>query len=101
MMEIDHDSHQVHFEQMRTTDEALDVLIPNEESVSQRLTTPIVTTYVDTEKISFERYENINCYQLIPCLFIEIRLGCGAGVQIKLKRLIILNVKYLVPQMLN
>lgn len=55
MMEIDHDSHQIYFEQMRSTDESLDVLIPNEDSVSQRLTTPIVTTFIDTEKISFER----------------------------------------------
>lgn len=55
MMEIDHDRQQVYSEQMRTTEEALGVLIPNEESVSHRLTTPIVTTYIDTEKISFER----------------------------------------------
>lgn len=55
MMEIDHDLQQVYCEQMRTTDDALGILIPNEDSVSQRLTTPIVTTYVDTEKISFER----------------------------------------------
>lgn len=54
-MEIDHDIQQVYCEQMRTTDDDLGVLIPNEESLSQRLTTPIVTTYVDTEKISFER----------------------------------------------
>ncbi|KAJ8923292.1 hypothetical protein NQ315_001850 [Exocentrus adspersus] len=55
MMEIDHDLQQVYCEQMRTTDDALGILIPSEDSVSQRLTTPIVTTYVDTEKISFER----------------------------------------------
>ncbi|CAG9856866.1 unnamed protein product [Phyllotreta striolata] len=55
MMEIDHDLQQVYCEQMRTTEDSLSVLLPNEESVSQRLTTPIVTTYVDTEKISFER----------------------------------------------
>ncbi|RZC34199.1 ankyrin repeat domain-containing protein 13D, partial [Asbolus verrucosus] len=55
MMEIDHDIQQVYCEEMRTPDVALGILIPNEESVSQRLTTPIVTTYVDTDKISFER----------------------------------------------
>jgi hypothetical protein len=55
MMEIDHDIQQVYCEQMKTPDEALGILVPNEESVSQRLTTPIVTTYVDTDKISFER----------------------------------------------
>lgn len=56
MMEIDHDLQQVYCEEMRTTVDALGVLVPTDESVSQRLTTPIVTTYVDTEKISFERY---------------------------------------------
>ncbi|KAG5899028.1 hypothetical protein JTB14_000054 [Gonioctena quinquepunctata] len=55
MMEIDHDTQQVYCEQMRTTEDTMGILIPNEESVSQRLTTPIVTTYIDTEKISFER----------------------------------------------
>ncbi|XP_063904695.1 ankyrin repeat domain-containing protein 13D isoform X2 [Zophobas morio] len=55
MMEINHDIKQVYCEEMKTPDEALGILIPNEESVCQRLTTPIVTTYVDTDKISFER----------------------------------------------
>ncbi|XP_057658211.1 ankyrin repeat domain-containing protein 13D isoform X1 [Diorhabda carinulata] len=55
MMEIDHDLQQVYCEQMKTTEDSLSILMPNEESVSQRLTTPIVTTYIDTEKISFER----------------------------------------------
>ncbi|KAJ8959065.1 hypothetical protein NQ318_022321 [Aromia moschata] len=55
MMEIDHDLHQVYSEQMKAVDDGLGILIPSEDSVSQRLTTPIVTTYVDTEKISFER----------------------------------------------
>ncbi|XP_049817825.1 ankyrin repeat domain-containing protein 13D isoform X2 [Aethina tumida] len=55
MMEIDHDLQQVYCEQMRAPDEALGILIPHEETVSQRLTTPIVTSFVDTEKISFER----------------------------------------------
>ncbi|CAH0563655.1 unnamed protein product [Brassicogethes aeneus] len=55
MMEIDHDLQQVYCEQMKAPDEALGILVPNEETVSQRLTTPIVTSFVDTEKISFER----------------------------------------------
>ncbi|XP_044272441.1 ankyrin repeat domain-containing protein 13D isoform X2 [Tribolium madens] len=55
MMEIDHDIQQVYCEEMKAPDEALGVLIPTEDSLSQRLTTPIVTTYVDTDKISFER----------------------------------------------
>lgn len=55
MMEIDHDQQQIYVEEMRHSDDASNVLMPTEESVSQRLTTPIVTTYVDTDKISFER----------------------------------------------
>ncbi|XP_030764076.1 ankyrin repeat domain-containing protein 13D isoform X1 [Sitophilus oryzae] len=55
MMEIDHDLRQVYCEEMRTSDESLGILLPNEETVSQRLTNPIVTTYIDTDKISFER----------------------------------------------
>lgn len=63
MMEIDHDIQQVYSEEMKTPDEALGVLIPTEESISQRLTTPIVTTYVDTDKISFERYFSEKIFQ--------------------------------------
>lgn len=56
MMEIDHDLKQVFCEQMKVPTESLGLLVPSEEALSQRLTTPIVTTYVDTDKISFERY---------------------------------------------
>ncbi|KAF2882069.1 hypothetical protein ILUMI_24117 [Ignelater luminosus] len=55
MMEVDHDARQVYSEQMKVPTDALGVLVPTEESLSQRLTTPIVTTFVDTDKISFER----------------------------------------------
>lgn len=56
MMEVDHEAREVYCEQMRTPEESLGIMIPSEESISQRLTSPIVTTYIDTEKISFERY---------------------------------------------
>lgn len=55
MMEVDHDARQVYSEQMKVPTDTLGVLIPSEETLSQRLTTPIVTTFVDTDKISFER----------------------------------------------
>lgn len=58
MMEIDHESGQVYVEQMRVLTPQQDViraLRPSSDSVSARLTTPIVTTFVDTDKISFER----------------------------------------------
>jgi hypothetical protein len=57
MMEVDHETQQVYVEQMRMISaEDLQFLQPSEEAISSRLTTPIVTTYIDTDKISFERY---------------------------------------------
>ena len=56
MMEVDHETQQVYIEQMQMISaEDLQFLQPSEEAISTRLTTPIVTTYVDTDKISFER----------------------------------------------
>ncbi|XP_049787191.1 ankyrin repeat domain-containing protein 13D isoform X1 [Schistocerca cancellata] len=56
MMEVDHETKQVYVEQMRMiSPEELQFLQPSEEAISSRLTTPIVTTYIDTDKISFER----------------------------------------------
>ncbi|GBN40890.1 Ankyrin repeat domain-containing protein 13D [Araneus ventricosus] len=58
MMEIDHESGQVYVEQMRVLTPQMDdihAFRPSSESVSSRLTTPIVTTFVDTDKINFER----------------------------------------------
>ncbi|KAL1140274.1 hypothetical protein AAG570_000206 [Ranatra chinensis] len=56
IMEIDHDSQKVFVERMRIlSDLDVQVLHPSNETVSARLTTPIVTTYIDTDKISFER----------------------------------------------
>lgn len=59
MLEIDHDLKQVYCEEMQIHEEAAEVLSANRDAVSQRLTTPIVTTYIDTDKISFERYARI------------------------------------------
>ena len=56
IMEIDHDSHQVFVERMRIiSDTDIQVLQPSNDTVTARLTAPIVTTYIDTDKISFER----------------------------------------------
>lgn len=56
-MEVDHDLRQVYCEQMKSANDVESLTEPTEEAVSQRLTTPIVTTYVDTDKISFERLD--------------------------------------------
>ncbi|KAH7959427.1 hypothetical protein HPB49_011104 [Dermacentor silvarum] len=59
MMEVDHDSCQVHVEQMQVLPpEYVDLtgsLRPSQEAISSRLTSPVVATYIDTDKISFER----------------------------------------------
>ncbi|KAG7161783.1 Ankyrin repeat domain-containing protein 13D-like [Homarus americanus] len=57
MMEVDHETGQVYMENMRTLppDQAHSYLRPHPGMVSHRLTTPVAITYIDTEKISFER----------------------------------------------
>jgi ankyrin repeat domain-containing protein 13 len=56
MIEVDHEKREVYSEQMRMISaEELQLMQPSHESITARLTTPIVTTYIDTEKISFER----------------------------------------------
>lgn len=56
MMEVDHETQQVYMEQMKMLSvQDMQFLQPSDEAISSRLTTPIVTTYFDTDKISFER----------------------------------------------
>lgn len=57
LMEIDHDNREVFSETMQLQVEPPDVqaMRPSGEAIAARLTNPIVTTYLDTEKISFER----------------------------------------------
>ena len=56
-MEVDHDQKEVFSETMQLDLESPDVSLmqASSESVVARLTNPIVTTYLDTDKISFER----------------------------------------------
>ncbi|XP_076653675.1 ankyrin repeat domain-containing protein 13D isoform X2 [Halictus rubicundus] len=56
MMEVDHETREVYVEHMKLIDiDNMQLMEPPEEGVLARLTNPIVTTYIDTDKISFER----------------------------------------------
>ena len=56
-MEVDHDQREVFSETMQLDNDPVDIALmqSSPESVAARLTNPIVTTYLDTDKISFER----------------------------------------------
>ncbi|XP_048413052.1 ankyrin repeat domain-containing protein 13B isoform X4 [Stegostoma tigrinum] len=59
VMEIDHDRQMVYSETLSLANYDRDMLLaavqPSEEQVASRLSTPIVTTQLDTKNISFER----------------------------------------------
>uniref|UniRef100_A0A4W3IMK7 Ankyrin repeat domain 13B n=1 Tax=Callorhinchus milii TaxID=7868 RepID=A0A4W3IMK7_CALMI len=59
VMEIDHDRQTVYTETLSLANYDHDLLLttvqPSEEQVATRLTTPVVTTQLDTKNISFER----------------------------------------------
>ena len=56
LLEIDHDSKTVYCEEMKILSlEELESYSQSDEQISARLTTPLVLTYLDTEKINFER----------------------------------------------
>lgn len=56
MMEVDHETKKVYVEHIKLLgDDNVQLMEPSEEGVIARLTNPIVTTYIDTDKISFER----------------------------------------------
>ena len=67
-MEMDHDANQIYVETMQVAPEAPDIsmLSPTEDQVAARVTSPIVTTYIDTDKISFERWASYVGW----CLFV-------------------------------
>lgn len=56
-MEVDHDRREVFSETMQILPANFDMSLmkPSDDAIAARLTNPVVTTYVDTEKISFER----------------------------------------------
>ena len=58
-MEVDHDRRQVIVETMKVlapeSEATIEMLKPSDELVTARLTTPTSTTFIDTDKIHFER----------------------------------------------
>lgn len=57
-MEVDHINKQINKKTMKviSQQDIPDFLQPTEEQISERLSNPISTTYIDTEKITFQRY---------------------------------------------
>nr|CAG4640900.1 EOG090X0784 [Eulimnadia texana] len=59
LMEINHETRDVYIEELRTEASALELAdtltAPSPQAVEARITTPIVNTFLDIEKISFER----------------------------------------------
>lgn len=94
-MEVDHESREVFVEEMRSMPEdaagaAMQRgLAPSDESVASRLASPIVHTYLDTDKISFERYYARLAYiALAICPIIAILPPTGHHTsQVNLKKL--------------
>lgn len=58
-MEVDHDRQVVHTETLGLTLQEPEALLaamrPSEEHVASRLTSPIVSTHLDTRNVAFER----------------------------------------------
>ena len=56
MMEVDHETRKVYVEHMKLIDvDNIQLMEPSKKGVLARFRNPIVTTYIDTDKISFER----------------------------------------------
>ena len=59
-MEVDHDQKQVIVETLKILspelEDTIEMLKPSDELVNARLTSPTSTTFIDTDKINFERF---------------------------------------------
>lgn len=58
LLEMDHEAKEVFVEELKTLQEdrvTRHLMAPTENALMSRTTAPIVHTYVDTDKISFER----------------------------------------------
>ena len=83
-MEMDHEAKEVYIEELHTVSDtdvrSRQFMAPSDHAVTVRLTTPIVHTYVDTDKISFERFDlswsfSDDTHSTLP--FAIIRNKCG------------------------
>lgn len=87
---MDHEAHRVYVEeiQMIPLDQGIEVMRPTDDTIASRLSAPIVSFDVDTNKISFERYtlvyDDVEKYKFLTC-FIEIKVVFGVGGKINQK----------------
>ncbi len=60
VMEVDHEKQVVYTEPLslspRDAPSLLAAMLPSQENTAQRLTSPIVSTHLNTRNIAFERY---------------------------------------------
>lgn len=60
VMEVDHEKQVVYTEPLslspRDTPSLLAAMLPSQENTAQRITSPIVSTHLNTRNIAFERY---------------------------------------------
>lgn len=71
VMEVDHEKQVVYTEPLslspRDTPSLLAAMLPSQENTAQRLTSPIVSTHLNTRNIAFERYTDTHTH--IPLNF--------------------------------
>lgn len=67
VMEVDHEKQVVYTEPLslspRDTPSLLAAMLPSQENTAQRLTSPIVSTHLNTRNIAFERYTHTHYTQ--------------------------------------
>lgn len=66
VMEVDHEKQVVYTEPLslspRDAPSLLAAMLPSQENTAQRLTSPIVSTHLNTRNIAFERYAHAHAH---------------------------------------